>query len=89
MPLAGLICNNAACSASTVMGQGPFQTVKPVCKVNIFKEARWAVQFGLKGVAQGLWRVVGFLQPPCVQPLQLGWHPLVVEGAVGLGSLAS
>ena len=32
MPGAGLMCNNAASSASTEMGQGSFRTVKLVCK---------------------------------------------------------
>ena len=40
MPGAGVMCNNAASSVSTAVGQGPFWTVKPVCKVHIFKEAK-------------------------------------------------
>ena len=52
---AGLMCSNAASSASNEMGQGSIWTVKLVCKLQVFKEARWTVQVGLIGVAGVLW----------------------------------
>ena len=68
--------------------KGQFE-LSNVCNVHIFKEARWTVQLGLIGIAGVLWgRGRGFLQPPCVPPLQQGGHPLVVEGNNSLSRTA-
>ena len=55
MPGAGIVCNIAASSASTEMGQGSIQTVKFVCRLYIFQKARWTVQVVMIVVAGVLW----------------------------------
>ena len=54
------MCNNAAFSASTEMGQGLFRNVNLVCKCT-----------SLKRHGGGM----SFLQPLCEPPLQLGGSP--------------